>query len=686
MRSASIRAAACAAAVFMLVAHTLPMSAALARTAGEAAVSSPNTPPAQMPLPPPSPSAEGSAVEVQMPPGGAAALTQADVESWLDGFMPYALQRGDIAGAVVVVVKDGQVLAQRGYGFADVDKRLPVDPAVTLFRPGSVSKLFTWTAVMQLVEQGKVDLDVDVNTYIDFTIPERYGQPITMRNIMTHTPGFEEQIKGLMGTGDETPDLGAHLKRWVPERIFPPGTTPAYSNYATALAGYVVERVSGVSFDDYVDRNIFEPLGMEYSTFRQPLPERLKPYMSNGYAVALLPPKPFEIVGPAPAGSLSASGADMARFMIAHLQNGRYGDQRILAEETAQQMHGTALTMLPRLNRMLLGFYESNYNGRRVIAHGGDTQWFHSNLLLFIDDGVGLYVSMNSAGHAGATSALRSTLFQEFADRYLPGPTLDGEVDEQTAAEHARMIAGSYGNSRRVESNFMSLINLTGTVKVIDNQDGTISVSMVTSAAGVPIKWREIEPFVWRQVGGEQLLAAEVKDGKVVRFSFGEVSPFMMFEPMPAVKAASWLMPVFVVALGALLLASLAWPISALTRRHYRAQYALAGQDARAHRWVRIATSAAIVLWIGWLATIAMMFSNFSLLSGSLDGLLRILQILSLVVFFGGAGIGVWNAAVVVRSGRSWYAKTWAVVLALALLASLWVALAYHMISFSVNY
>ena len=146
-------------------------------------------------------------------------------------------------------------------------------PQRTLFRPGSVSKLVTWTAVMQQVEQGKIDLDADVNRYLDFSIPAYEGQPVTMRQIMTHTAGFEESLKDLIGHDrDAIPPYGEMLKRWIPDRIFAPGTTPAYSNYATSLAGYVVERVSGEPFDDYVERHIFAPLGMRNSSFRQPLP------------------------------------------------------------------------------------------------------------------------------------------------------------------------------------------------------------------------------------------------------------------------------------------------------------------------------------------------------------------------------------------------------------------------------
>ena len=189
-------------------------------------------------------------------------LNRVDLEAWLDGFIPYAIAKGNIAGGVVVVVKDGQVLLEKGFGYADVEKKKPVDPEATLFRPGSISKLFTWTAVMQLVEQGKIDLDADINQYLDFKIPPGPdGEPIRMRDVMTHTAGFEEAVKELISEDPSTlVPLGDTVKRWVPVRIFKAGTMPAYSNYATGVAGYIVERVSGQTFDDYLYNNIFSPL------------------------------------------------------------------------------------------------------------------------------------------------------------------------------------------------------------------------------------------------------------------------------------------------------------------------------------------------------------------------------------------------------------------------------------------
>jgi CubicO group peptidase (beta-lactamase class C family) len=162
-------------------------------------------------------------------------LTAEDLNPWRDGFFPNALKQADIAGAVVIVVKDGQVVAKKGYGYADVVKRIPMDPDRTIVGVGSVSKLFAWTAVMQLVEQGKLDLDADINRYLDFKIPPYQGKPITLRNLMTHSAGFAERGFKVWPEGQTPRTLGAYLKGTpVPDRIYAPGTVAAYSNYGAA--------------------------------------------------------------------------------------------------------------------------------------------------------------------------------------------------------------------------------------------------------------------------------------------------------------------------------------------------------------------------------------------------------------------------------------------------------------------
>ncbi|HEX5576593.1 MAG TPA: serine hydrolase domain-containing protein, partial [Gemmatimonadales bacterium] len=512
--------------------HTAPARTGMALILAALVLGSHNAAAQRPQQPPPGPPAERTGP--LGPPPSPAQLTRADVSAWLDGLLPYALQAGDIAGAVVVVVKDGEVLFKKGYGYADVKRKSPVDPDLTLFRPGSVSKLFTWTAVMQLVEQGKLDLDKDVNQYLDFKIPPAFGKPITLRNCMTHTPGFEEVGRNLFS--DDTTKVqpnGEWLKAWTPHRVYPPGAVPAYSNYATAMAGYIVERVSGEPFEQYIERHILQPLGMEHATFRQPLPPNLRKDMATGYEVASGDPKPFEMVVGAPAGSLSASGADMARFMIAHLQNGHFQNATILKPETAKMMHTTPLTVLPAVNRMVLGFYETNRNGHRAIAHGGDTFWFHSDLHLFIDDGIGIFISMNSPGKSGAAGPIRTAVFEQFADRYLPAPEPAGGIDPKTANAHARLVAGTYDNSRHSVSNFFSVSELIGPAKVVVNPDTTISLPFLTGLDGEPKHWREIQPFVWREKDGKNLAAAKVENGRVRMLSGDEISPFMMFLPSP---------------------------------------------------------------------------------------------------------------------------------------------------------
>src|SRR4030095_9832348 len=282
---------------------------------------------------------EGNQQVTPEKPSGVHQLTATDVEAFLDGIVPLQLKSDDIAGATVAVVKDGKILFARGYGFSDVKQKRPVSAEETLFRPGSVSKLFTWTAVMQLVEKGMLDLDRDVNEYLDFKIPDAFGKPITLKNLLTHTPGFEEQVKDLITQNTGSPNLGQYLKTHIPARIYPPGTVPAYSNYATSVAGYIVERVSGQPFDQYVAENILKPLNMSHSTFTQPLPSNLAPLMSNGYRLAYGEAQAFEIVNPYPAGSLSSSATDMSQFMMAHLADGELGNAHILKPETAQLMH-----------------------------------------------------------------------------------------------------------------------------------------------------------------------------------------------------------------------------------------------------------------------------------------------------------------------------------------------------------
>ena len=620
------------------------------------------------------------------PQAGAHPLTAEDVNAWLDGFMPISIARGDIPGAVVVVVKDGQVLTERGYGYADVAKKVKVDPKTTLFRPGSISKLFTWTALMQQVEQGKVDLNADVNKYIDFKIPPYEGKPITVLNLMTHTPGFEEQVKDLITLGEKTQvPYDTLLKRWTPTRIYAPGSTPAYSNYGASLAGYIVQRTSGEPFDAYLEHHIFGPLGMAHSTFRQPLPANLKPLMAEGYVSGKDKPYGYEYVNAAPAGALAASGDDMAKFMIAHLDNGK----GILQPATAQLMHSRANSPFPAGEGMAHGFYETNINGLHVIAHGGDTVAFHSDLHLFLDKNVGIFVSFNSAGKEGAAQPLRDSLFADFADRYFPEAPDAVKADPTNAKADAQKLAGVYSTTRGSRTNFLAIADLIGQVKVGVDKDGNPLIPDAKGLGGQPRKWIHVGPMTWRDANGHDLLVANVADGKAQRFSYGELAPIIDFDRTPFSRSSAWILPLLYCSLAILLVTVLLWPTRVLVRRKFKVAFGLTGRDLWAFRSSRIAAVAIIAVLVGWTVAIQMLFSDLGN-EASFNAILLLLELLSVIVFIGGFAAMLWYAyAVWRRPGgwrATWVAKTWSTLLVISAGMVLYVGLVFKLIGLTTNY
>jgi CubicO group peptidase (beta-lactamase class C family) len=629
-----------------------------------------------------------SRTEIPNPPATAAQtahpLTADDVNSWLDGFLPYALARGDIPGAVVVVVKDGQVLTERGYGYANVAKKIKVDPKTTLFRPGSISKLFTWTALMQQVEQGKVDLNADVNKYIDFKIPPYQGKPITPLNLMTHTPGFEEAVKDLITLGPKELPYDTLVKQWVPARIYAPGTTPAYSNYGASLAGYIVQRSSGEPFDSYLENHIFKPLGMDHSTFRQPLPDNLKPLMSEGYRPGSDKPFGFEFVNAAPAGAMSTTGDDMAKFMIAHLQNGQYNGQQILKPATAILMHSRANTPFPTGNGMAHGFYETNINGLHVIAHGGDTEAFHSDLHLFLDKNVGYFISFNSPGKEGVVEPLREDFFAQFADRYFPDPN-SVKPDPTNAKEDARKLAGVYSTTRGSRTNFLAALDLLGQAKVGVDKDGNPLIADAKTLGGEPRKWVHIGPMTWRDADGHDILSANVSDGKATRFSYGMLSPIIDFDRTPGYRSSAWILPLLYCSLAALLLTALLWPTRALVRRKYKAEFGLDRRQLWAYRSSRIAAILIVALFVGWLLAAQTMLGNLAN-QASFNAILLPLELLSFVIFIGGFIVMLWYAYSAWRSGWRWPGKVWSIVSVLAAGMVLYVGLVFKLIALTTNY
>jgi CubicO group peptidase (beta-lactamase class C family) len=511
-----------------------------------------------------------------------------EVEAFVDGVMAEQLKSYHIPGATVAVVAGGDLLFAKGYGYADLATHRPVVAERTLFRPGSVSKVITWTAVMQLVEEGKVDLDADVNEYItDFKIPPAFGEPITVANLMTHTAGFEDSPEGIFAArAEDLKPLATYVKENVPARVFPPGEIPAYSNYGTALAGYLVEVVSGAPFEQYVEENIFEPLGMARSTFREPVPAALEADVAAGYSFedGVFQPQHFEWVQPYPAGSLSATAKDMARFMAAHLQEGRYGSGRILGEAAAREMHRRLFTPDPRVNGWAHGFIEITVNDERAIWHAGDTIYFHTALALFPERGVGVYVSYNSPDGSPA----RLDLIDAFAGRYFPAAKEPAPEPGPGAADAAARYAGSYVASRGTFTEIWKLISFLSPHKVGVTPDGYL---LAPGGMGrPPCRYVELEPGTFRCVEadgtlGDKLVFAVDGSGRVTYAFFGN-DPTSVLIKVPWYRGASFHQAVLAACLLLFLTAIFTWPISWLIgRRRQRPRDPLLARLARRGAW-----------------------------------------------------------------------------------------------------
>jgi CubicO group peptidase (beta-lactamase class C family) len=481
-------------------------------------------------------------------------LDSADLEAFFDGILPMQLERSDIAGATVLVMKDGQVLLQKGYGYIDVKKKTPVDPATSVFRLASISKISTWISIMQLQEQGKLDLDTDVNRYLDFQIRPAFDKPITLRNLMTHTAGFEEAIKLVVTTEQKyNISLRDFLIQNQPERLFAPGTIPGYSNYGVGLASYIVQRVSGEPFEQYTERHIYTPLKMNHSTFRQPAPKNFT--VSEGYfASTAKDPQGFEVFNPVGAGGFSSTAADMGRLGQALLNGGELDGARILKPETVTAMWTPQFQTTKDLPAACMGFYETWRNNLRWIGHGGDLTAFHSLFVVEPTQKLVLFVSYNSVG---SRSKNRAEIVNMFSDRYFPAYQAPKFISE--SREELKAIEGTYQPTRRADSTKLKLFAFSSQSSVSINKDGELLVEGGKDLRGHPLKFKPIGKDLWQAEDGQQRLFALRDDhGKVVRIA--SVFPGEQDQRVPWYENANLLLPILIgsiVILAAAVLASI---------------------------------------------------------------------------------------------------------------------------------
>lgn len=501
--------------------------------------------------------------------GSAAASTeqpqvvQAEVEQFLDEVIQPRLNNAVLSNVSVALVYNGKLVVSRGYGFADQAAGQKLDPTQHLIRPGSVSKLLTWTAVMQLTEQGLIDLDADINSYLDFTIPEHPSGPVTMRHLMTHRAGFEDVLRDLMATSPQQLVSNEEwLKRWVPQRVFAVGTVPAYSNYSAALAGYIVERVSKMPFATYVEQYIFQPAGMKNSSFRQPVPDALAGHIAKIYDKSGIRQVPYDYISPIPAGSLSATAQDMGLFMAAFLAEAKDGTTPLLNAKTREQMLSYSAPHVQGMDTMALGFFRDNEQGLQIWQHGGNTRTYHSHLMLVPEFGAGLFVSVGSAAGRAQAYELREALNTAFIKKYLPTKATYTQLHSDPAGvkQRADEVIGYYQSSRTSFSTLLAVLQPLYRLKVTVTQTGDLILAGYNKADNTPWLWREVQPYLWQQVDGQGRLSAWAKPGQPVMLNIGALAAVQSWNKVHPLANAAVLLPAWCSALVILLLAVLKLP------------------------------------------------------------------------------------------------------------------------------
>lgn len=528
-----------------------------------------------------------------------------ELEAFLDGLLGKEMEENHIAGAAVSVVKDGKLFFAKGYGYADLENKIPVDAEQTGFRIGSVTKLFTWTAVMQLAQEGKLDLDADVNSYLDFRIPDTYPQPITLKNLLTHTAGFEDLYVDFISLKSEDPlPPGAFLASHIPARVRPPGEIAAYSNYGAALAGYIVARVSGQSYDQYIQEHILGPLGMAHSSALATLHPDVMARVSVGYlykdgAFQVFP----KFYGPsdlAPMGFMAASATDMARFMIAHLQNGFYSDEsiteaRILQESTAQQMHTTLYTADPRLLGTAYGFFDFSDNGQRTIGHSGEAEPMSSLLLLLPDQNLGVFVAYNSLD-AGVLINQHLGFQRGFFDHYYPAPALEPIQPQADFAKRAGRFVGSYRMTRSAYTTLEKFMVFLGAVNVAVKNPGDNTLILATPWGDWPFV--EVEPLYFRQVDAPFHIAFREDDRGRITYLFTDYTPQFGFEKLNWYETSRFNMALL---LGSTLVFLSIIPVMLIPfirERRQSGERKPAPRAARTAYWVMVAISVLNLLFV----------------------------------------------------------------------------------------
>ncbi|HQQ98515.1 MAG TPA: serine hydrolase domain-containing protein [Cyclobacteriaceae bacterium] len=597
------------------------------------------------------------------------------LKAFMSGVVTTHLRDKHIAGATVSVIRDGKILLAQGYGYADVDKQIPVSASSTLFRIGSISKMFTWVSVMQLVAQGKLSLDEDINHYMepDVQVPATFPKPITLKDLMTHTPGFEDKVLGLFARdSSKLRSLHDILLAEMPARIRATATFASYSNHGTGIAAYIIERVSGMSFNDYVEKNIIGPLGMTNTSFRQPLPAPLNTQLSTGYKFAggEFKKQSFEYVPLYPVGAAASSATDMTKFMFALLHNGSWEGKSILDSATLALMVTPAHRHHPAVNPMRYGFMDVSQNGVNIIGHGGDTFWFHSLMVIFPETQTGLFISFNTDKGGGVVM----DVLDQFVKQYYPekAPLKPALAPDRKFLEQ---FAGYYRANRYAHFDITKVASMFGDTHITVADSTRLRISSGENVRYVV----PIDSLTFREEHGSKVIAFGKNDeGKIANMFIGGL-PVFAFDKVDGLEAADLHTMLFVISIVTTFLVLLYWPFVNWVRRGFR--------SLRDHLPLPIA--ARRVAWINYLLLLVFIVSLASLLSDAEDVVygvgtsFKVVLVMPLMMI----GLTSWmtfHAARLLPDNRySFLGRIYYVLITLVSLASLWQLYHWNFLGFN---
>lgn len=490
-------------------------------------------------------------------------LDSASLEAFMDGQIEAYMQEMHINGVTVSVVRGQELYWSKGYGWADEEAGVEVDPAKSLFRMGSISKTFVWTAVMQLYEQGKLDLDADITTYIkDFELDDSYSEPITMKHLMSHSAGFEDYYIQLFSTDSlPPPSLAAELNKHMPGRVRPPGVHSSYSNHGTGMAAYIVEQISGLTWDEYVQQHIFDPLGMSKSTFKYIVPDELKKIHAKGYTYSegRYTSQKLKGIPLAPVGIAATTANDMAPFMIAHINNGRYKDVQLLDSATSALMQTTLHTHAEGLRGMCYGFFDHSRNGYKIVGHGGATEYFFSFMPLMPNEDIGIFISTNTQGGTDLIKKVTNAFF----DRYFPNKQ---EIEEiEISEEELKAFVGRYSSNRRPINRFTKIIGLINSPAIVTVKNGKLH-----TGGSYPKTWLPIGPQTFQDSKSTDRISFEKDESGTYSYMYVDSSPHVAMERVGGIESRVLNIFVLLMGLGLSLFALIYWSISFFFKRRYK--------------------------------------------------------------------------------------------------------------------